>query len=375
MSKTSELIYIIIIGIFLAGCKEKYEPVLKPGQKNFLVVEGILNASGATTIHLSRTSELNEHSNMTSEGGATVLIVGNDGSQTGLTETSPGIYEGELLLQAANTYNLHIRTAEGKDYESAMQSVKQTPPIDSVSWNRTDKNVDIRVSTKDPFGQTSYYKWDYVETWEFHSPFAANYVYNGSIVVARDPLEIPLLYTCWNNQTSASILIGTSKKLAANVISNAPLLTIANGDERLSVRYSILVRQYAIDENTYNFYQQLKSNTESLGSIFDALPTDISGNITCVTNPSEKVIGYVSAASIQEKRLFIANSEVPDWGFTPQCETLEVPNTPLDFANNYPPYAPFEPITFGVSVVAYKSAAISCVDCRTRGTNNRPSFW
>lgn len=373
MNKTSGLIYIIIVEILLTGCKEKYDPVLKPGQKNFLVVEGTLNASGTTSVHLSRTSELNEHSVLNAETGATLLVVGNDGSQVGLTETGPGIYEGDFQLPTANTYSLHIRTIDGKDYESVMESVKQTPPIDSITWNRMDKGVEIKVSTHDVTKQTSYYKWDYVETWEFHSAFAASYVYNGIDVVARNPAEIPLLYTCWNNQASTSILIGTSKKLADNVISKAPLLSIANANERLSVRYSILVTQYAIDDKTYNFYQQLKSNTESLGSIFDALPTDFSGNITCTSNPSEKVIGYVSAASTQEKRIFISNAEVPRWGFKATCDTVLV--RPDAYAYNYPPLAPIQPNTQGLNLLGYESGGIYCIDCRLRGTNNRPSFW
>ncbi len=89
---------------YLPGCKEKYEPVLRAEQKNFLVVEGILNAGGNTSIRLSRTSELNEASGIRPESGANVIVVGSDGSQAVLFETSTGVYSGDLQLLPSNTY-------------------------------------------------------------------------------------------------------------------------------------------------------------------------------------------------------------------------------------------------------------------------------
>ena len=43
----------------------------------------------------------------------------------------------------------------------------------------------------------------------------------------------------------------------------------------------------------------MQKNAESLGSIFDEQPTQITGNIHSVTNPSEQVIGYVSAGTVE----------------------------------------------------------------------------
>lgn len=359
----------------MISCKEKYNPVLRPEQKNYLVVEGILTAGGPTSIQLSRTTDLNENSGIKSESNANVMVVGSDGSQSPLYENSAGIYTGDLQLLNANTYSLHIRTTDGKDYASAMESVKQTPPIDTVSWEVTNKGVQLNLTTKDFTQQNKYYKWNYVETWEIHSAFPATYEYIAPQVVPRSPDEIKAMFTCWTTYASTRILIGSSAKLNEAIINKTPLLLIANGDERLSIRYSILVTQFAIDKNAYNFYQQLKSSTESLGSIFDPLPSDISGNVLCTTNPSEKVIGYISASSPQEKRIFIANNELSSWRYKANCEVIEVANNPDSFAINYPPYSPFESVGFGPVITAYKSASIDCLDCRLRGSSSRPSFW
>jgi hypothetical protein len=52
-----------------------------------------------------------------------------------------------------------------------------------------------------------------------------------------------------------------------------------------------------------------------LGTIFDAQPTEITGNIRSLSDPAEKVIGFINAAPVQEARIFISKEEVPALGF------------------------------------------------------------
>ena len=62
----------------------------------------------------------------------------------------------------------------------------------------------------------------------------------------------------------------------------------------------------------------LKKNTEQLGSIFDALPSQINGNIHSATNPSEPVIGYISVGNVSSQRIFITKQQLPSsWIPTP----------------------------------------------------------
>src|SRR5690606_11887431 len=123
---------------------------------------------------------------------------------------------------------------------------------------------------------------------------------------------------------SANILIASSAKLQSDRIAEAPLLQIPTGSEKLGWRYSILVRQYALDKNAYEFYDLMKKNTESIGTIFDPQPSEIRGNFTCITNPEEPVIGHVTASTVTEKRIFINSTEVSDWVFVENCPVQEV---------------------------------------------------
>jgi hypothetical protein len=109
-------------------------------------------------------------------------------------------------------------------------------------------------------------------------------------------------------------VIASSAKLSSDVIFQAPVTTILSTNEKISVRYSILLRQYALTKEAYEFWENIRKNTEQLGSIFDAQPSQLQGNIHCISNPTEPVIGFVTITNIQRKRIFIDNSQLPlEW--------------------------------------------------------------
>ena len=92
-----------------------------------------------------------------------------------------------------------------------------------------------------------------------------------------------------------------------------PLQTISYfTTNRLRDRYSILVKQIVLTKDWYEWKQQLQKNTEQLGSIFDAQPSQTGGNIVCTTDTTAKVIGFVGCTSEIEKRIFISRAQIPE---------------------------------------------------------------
>jgi hypothetical protein len=372
-------VWLIILGIFIAivwvGCKERFDPKIPFSQSNYLVVEGFINARGFTTIKLSRTVAIQDSSKVKPELNAIVTIRGEDNSAYNVRAASRGSYVSDsLILNPAQKYRLQIKTTTG-EYLSEYMAVKQTPLIDSISWMFKNSNVEISVNTHDQQNSTRYYKWDYEETWEIHSAFSNYYQYkNGNVLPRQSIDEINKLFYCWKNESSQNILIGSSAQLANDVINSAPLTSIPIQAERFSVRYSILVRQYSLDRKGYDFFNMMKSNTQSLGSIFDPLPSEVTGNISCVSNPNEKVIGYLSASTVNEKRIFISN--VPS-RFTLGCETTYVANNRDSFKLYYDVggLLPYEAEGSPGPIKGYYSAYPGCIDCTLRGTNVKPSFW
>jgi len=379
MKKTLIASFILLI-LFFTGCREIYNIPDETKNVKLLVVEGLLNSNGSTTIKLSRTVNPADTTKIKSELNAVVKVEGENNSSFTLTGNSKGEYVYPSLPLIDNVkYRLRIKTKEGKEYLSDFVPVQKSPSIDSVNWKRKETGLEtgiqIYVNTHDAQNQTRYYRWEYDETWEFHSTYASSFEYKNDTVVQRtDPLAI---YICWTSESSNRILVSSSEKLNQDIISLAPLTIIPFSSIKMSVRYSILVKQYALTKEGYEYWNLMRKNTEQVGTLFDPQPSSLFSNIRCLTTPDEQVIGFVSAGTISEKRIFISNAEVVPWTYKQICaveDTIAKKDITTKFANGY--YIPTQAIyDMRGNIVAYLAGEAVCVDCRLRGTNIKPLFW
>ncbi|SKA13544.1 DUF4249 domain-containing protein [Sediminibacterium ginsengisoli] len=380
----------IIIGILavilLAGCKEKYTPKLNNATTAYLVVEGFINSSGgASTFVLTRTTRLTDPGKIVYERGAMVKITSELGKVYPLTETSPGTYtSAALTLDKNDRYRLSIQ-AGGKEYLSDYSKMRNTPAIDSVSWQLENNGLQLYVNTHDPKDSTRYYQWKHEQTWEFHSSYTTSlkYSYDNQNNITGVTYRLPSrsadmsVYRCWQSEKLQSISIGSSEKLSKDVI-HAPLIQIPKNSWKVSVLYSVLVKQYALSREAYKFFEEMKRNTEQLGSIFDAQPSANTGNLRCVTKPDEVVIGFVEVSEEKEKRLFISAAQLPaDWAYVQPCEAIQVKPNNIDTIRSMAGYLPTDPVDYAPSgaIVTLGFGTPSCIDCTLRGTNVKPSFW
>jgi len=368
------LIFLTITWIY--SCKHAYEPPAFKTNINLLVVSGFINAepNGSTTITLSRTQNIGDTGVAVPELNAQVAIEGQGGEIIPLQGQGNGDYLSDpLSLDLSGSYRLKITTSNGRDYLSDFVPVKQTVPIDSLTWKQNN-DVTVFVNSHDPQNDTRYYRWDYVETWQYSSALQGIWTVRNDSVILKDVNN--QTDSCWRTANSKNIVIGTSLALANDVISEQPVTIIPQNDERISVRYSILVRQYALTKEAYEYRLNLQKNTELMGTIFDPQPLLLISNIHCTTNPNEPVIGFLSASSEQEKRIFISHKEVNNWNFSPVTENCDLQNTgetdyPI-FHYPDPSYIPYYFISSGGTVLVRRS----CLECTFwGGTNVRPLFW
>ena len=372
-------LWAIVLTAALSGCREKYDPPVVSTEKKHLVVEGVLNAgNGPTDITISRTFKLDDTARITYENNAQVTVEGADNSVRPLNSFGNGIYHSPNLgLTIGQQYRLRIITPDGNEYLSDFVVAKQTPEIDSVGWKQTSEGVRFYVNTDDPTNNTVYYKWDFDETWEINTYYTSFYIFDGGIVRERDPSENVTI--CWKHNPSNQIVVGSTARLQSDVVFEGPINFIPKNDERLAVRYSVLLRQYAIDKAGFEFYELMKRNTESVGSVFDPQPSEVWGNIRCISDPSNMVIGYVSASTVEEKRMFVTNPELQNWVYPQYCPSTEIVNHPDSLILAYTTgLSPIDAIYSpnGFVIVAYLSASRPCVECTARGGSLvRPSFW
>ena len=363
--------------VFLFGCKQQYIPPVAKTNLGYLVVDGtILNGPDPTVINLSRTQNLTDSIyQQNPETGAQVSLTGNSGSLFSLADMGNGTYRiDQLNLNAGEAYQLKILTANGEQYLSDTLSVKPDPPIDSVSWKFLPDRIQIYVNTHDPLNNTRYYRWDYSETWEYHSAYDPYLIYDNGTILNRNADQ--RVYTCWRTGLSNGLLLGSTANLSQDVIFEKPVTYIPLGDQKVSVEYSILVKQYALSRQAFEYWQSLQKSTEQTGSFFDPQPSQLSGNIHSTINPNEPVLGYIEISGEQQQRIFISNKELPSWPYRPpslDCSQFVVPHDSADYYFQ----RGFMPIdyTFPASI-GFISSTAYCADCTVQGgTNVKPAYW
>lgn len=365
--------FILAVMVVCISCLQRYDPPVISLSQSFLVVEGNLDPGGdSTIIRLTRTFKLDDTARLKKEDNAQLAVEGRDNTVRVLTPAGNGYYVSPGLgLVIGNEYRLRIRTANGKEYLSDYVRAKLTPQIDSISWDRNDKGVSVYANTGDPLNDTRYYRWNFDETWEIRSHYYSYYIYENGIVRPRNLPEEEVYY-CWKYDTSSSISLANSIRLRDDIIYRAPLTFIHTGDDRLSVRYSIQVTQYALDKAAYDFFELMKKNTEKIGSVFSPQPSEIKGNLHGPDGTDEYVLGYITASTVVKERIFIPGQ----WRYPEDCsrhdfrenDTL---NIRVNFGNGG--YMPYD---YDTQIKAYASSEPECVDCRRRGGYlTKPSFW
>ena len=361
-----------LLVLLLPACVDPYSPEILAAKRSYLVVDGFINSVGVTTIRLSRTFAIAALPKVPNETKATMYIEDAAGARFPLAEGATGTYTSAYLtLTPGRTYRLRIATSAGVLYASDFVPAKITPPIDAVDWRPESTSMGIYVSAHDDTNTTQYYRWEYEETWEIIPPFSPTLEFANNVI---RPIRVYYPTQCWGTERAAAIQLATTKALSKDVVSDLLLRRLARTTERLYRRYSILVQQHALTRDEYSYWEQLRKNTESLGTLFDPQPSQLTGNVHCLSNDTELAFGFIGAHSLAQKRIFIDRSQLPfDWPYVTGYEACLPPDTAK---GNIIPLLrtgfviPLNEYAAGITV-----ATLDCVDCRRRGSSNRPAFW
>jgi hypothetical protein len=237
--------------------------------------------------------------------------------------------------------------------------------------------LNIYVNAHDASGNTRYYRWDYQETWQHESPMQTYWGLKDSIEYPIDPSEST--FDCWSTAHSNTIILGSSINLTSDVISHALVTSFAKNDPKMDVKYSMLIRQYPLDFIAYKYWLTVQKNSQSLGGLFDIQPSQIDGNFHSLSNSANPSLGYVSASSVQELRIFIRNESLRGWKSNPpfDCPVKIIPSDPDNsLIWNYSDTA--WQLWYFVSgpPPTLKITHKDCLDCRFQGgTTTKPPFW
>ncbi|MCB2196305.1 MAG: DUF4249 domain-containing protein [Bacteroidetes bacterium] len=368
-------ITVLLLLTILFGCKD--EVLLKSNSyTKILVVDGLIsNNPGPYTVELSFSTPVNNYQRIPYQD-CIVTLIENETTYETLKETEPGIYTSSddgIIGIIGHTYSISIETPDGKEYYSKPQVMLPSIGIDSVYEQLTYKNNDIYgkdlpgyqfyLNSQLAENEDSYFLWKMIETFEYRANRKLSTMFNA------DPETIAYymgLYRCWKTQKVRYCFAGKTANLAIPQIKNQPLHFVGTDTKRLQERYSLLVEQYSIDEEAYQFWKNIEDQFSQENFLTVEQPIDIVGNIRNINNQFEPVYGYFTVGSVSSKRIFVDRPRV-DFYYHDECalntdiEELQERTTPVFIISTNEGAA-------GVSEY--------CINCEMEGgLAQKPDFW
>jgi hypothetical protein len=391
---------VLMAGFIIYTCIDPYAPKLK-GYGSNLVVDGLItDANTSYSVKLSRTI-LNQNDTPLAVSDATVFITDDNGNSSSLVSKGNGVYKTDSIEFKGipgRTYVLHIVTGDGNEYKSDPCLMQSVPDIDSIYYdkdqqvvnNGTQNQVGLSIYLDSKEGDNnSYYRWDYDETWEFKVPYPKkwDYINEKTVLPVAQIKEF-----CWKNVKSYDVLIhAVYPGQPAKIVKQPINFIVTDKSDRLMINYSIVVRQYSLSKNEYNFWDNLNKVNLSGSDIFASQPFPVISNIHNINNPGEKVPGYFQVSAVKEKRIFIPFSEIVRLQlpfYHNPCKRIEqshnfVPTEWLTWDEIYSIYCITSDYTFVEAIFTPDSLPIyrmiftrpECADCELTGTLRRPDFW
>ena len=390
------LYYILFVSLLAASsCTEPYALQTNTYEDALVVEATLTNEFKKQEIKLTRTTRL-EESAPAIETGAIVFVTDNMGNSYDFEESN-GKYLSTTEFEAmpGRIYQLHIATANGKSYTSTQEKLttvnEMQSIIPSVVTRDGVRGVEMNVNSFDPTNTSKYYRYEYEETYKIIAPewddekaiLTPGEPHQGILVVPR----VGETRTCYTTKNSDEILLASTTGLSEDRVA-FPIRFISNQNYIITHRYSILVRQYVQNLAAYTFYKTLKKISGNGSILSQTQPGFFNGNLKCVENPDEKVIGFFDVTTVSSKRIFFNYSDLfPGEPLPPYFTDCTIREFKFCFDQSADPACKGAAL---ISIVGsgdlvyvdssgndtfFYMVAPPCGDCTRFSSNVKPPFW
>lgn len=378
--------YIILILLLLVckACIEPFDPVIDETQE-VMVIDGMISDEpGIYQVSVSLSTPYGDPE-FRPVVGCVVSVQDDLGNIEFYTENreTEGIYEAYLdepFLGVDKSYSLQVVAPSNSIYVSDYDTLLSCPPIDSVYYfeqvsGGTDpddvwQGLQFYNDVRGFDGGTRNYRWKAIATWEYHSPYTAQYVrYKGMNI----PYIEDTVSACWLTETIETVYAASTQLLSENNIYQNQLHYVSDQTPRLADRYSLLVEQYSLTDQAYTYWEKLAAQSASSASLYETQPSSSQGNIYNANLTTEKVLGCFYATQIQEKRIFVEWEELSFSAGAYTCRLDTLPDNSTFIFDKYYYLLSLQPLGPGP---AWLGGLTKCFDCTERGGENEiPDFW
>jgi len=391
------IVYLGVFTLVIKSCIKPFTPDIEDSN-NIIVINGTLtNEEGFQYAQVSWASSFNEQS-YKPVNNCDAKIIDGMGNIFNMINYGDGKYKtwiDQEYLNTGNIFKIEVTLENGKKYISDYDTLLPCPEIDSIYYEKITIESDNPIYSSTEAVQfyidfnlsaeyARNYRWTIEETWEYHVPFLhifAFYEYNDSldslgIFLLEEPIDS--LSKCWKTNKIKDIYTYTTHKKKGEKVNALSLNVTTNDENRLSGKYSILIKQHTLSDIAFNYWNHLQKQSKETGGLYESQPYRLKGNIKSVDDENETVLGIFSVSTVKTKRFIndfdfeLKIDENCEVKITDQDELFEF----LDKSNpeTYPIYlyyyfSPNEP-----NLLLYYEQ--TCFDCRLKGgTIRKPDYW
>ncbi len=311
---TAFLRTILIISVCsLYSCKELYYPEIDP-PPGVLSVEGLItDQPGPYYVRLSRSSVFFSDSVPGPVNDANVYVTDSNGDVHMFTRVRPGTYRSPSWLrgEVGNTYTLHVQTPDGEEYRSYPQTIHPPYEIESLladssyqtmtRESNTGRVIVEEVKGVDATLVLSENRKNRANI-RFKSSVKVLYTYEGGSFLA------PERFFCWKEISGFEGMDNINLPAVGNMPGdvNKNVVAFMPFDKQkyrlglFDVLRTLLVKVtlYSIGDDSYNYYLNINKQLTSDETIFAPVPSQIDGNMYCVSDEDKVVTGLFEASSV-----------------------------------------------------------------------------
>ncbi|MEM7370705.1 MAG: DUF4249 family protein [Bacteroidota bacterium] len=305
----------VILGLLVhSSCIDRIDFSGPPAPIN-LVVSGIItNSPGQRTIHLSYQRPIDIFQTRDTIPPPATINLFEDGVLIApfiQLATDEYRLDESAVIEAEKAYHIEIQFVNGDTYASRPELVRPLHRVDSLGLQFEQRDIDSQVGSTirrwfvdlyvfnwiPPSEEPYYFRWEMDEDWE-------------QVELAReDPFDIQLTCYFHTPRTSLPVRIQTTKELESGVVSKR-IIQRQPGDA-FKDRHVFNVYQHRISPEAYAFYEQLDLLVNRTGNMFDQIPAAVTGNVSNLNAPDERVLGYVEFSLADTSRLWVRRQMFP----------------------------------------------------------------
>ena len=307
------LTVVIAVMIFHNRCSELYDPLLDVPE-NILVVEGLLtDTPGPHYVKLFRSAPFNQQQNQLPLQNAVVQVEDNAGHIEIFNEVTPGNYQSTQGFRAIpeRKYTLKIITPDGEQYYSRPQLlIPVAREIESLTGKYMDDKI---VETPTNEGEVII---EYIEAIEVLGD-----VWNIPGTFPRMRFEVDVMIQYWmmeeqrnpnnpdppvffcriRNRTGdyPNITKAREHNVSRDIVNHnfgyiPKEKKYYQGTRSFGYidRRIIILDQYSLNEESYNYYRNLEKLINAEGKLFDPVAVRLDGNLYSSDDETKIALGF-----------------------------------------------------------------------------------